>query len=88
MKKTPEQRNHKRPSVRLPETKQRKQLQNKKDEPNSRAPWLKILSEDIDEEHAQDAGRNPLTERNGRRERRDNSLYVAERNSPSGRIIR
>jgi hypothetical protein len=88
VKKTPKKLNHKRPSVQHPETKQRKQVQNKKDKHVARAPWLKILSEDIDEDHAQDGGRNPLTGRNGRREHRDNSLYLAERNSRSGRIVR
>jgi hypothetical protein len=87
MKKSRKQRNRKRSSKRLPHAKQPDTLQKKKVEP-SHSPWLQILPGDIDDVPFHNAGRASISQRNGRRELRDNTLYLAERNLPSGRIVR
>ncbi|HEX3375363.1 MAG TPA: hypothetical protein VHS29_00785 [Candidatus Acidoferrales bacterium] len=87
MKKSRKQQNRKRPSKRIPHAKQRNNLQKKKiDSPHSH--WLQILPGDIEDVPVINTGRGFISQRNGRRERRDNGLYLAERNSSSGRIIR
>jgi len=87
MKKSRKQRNYKRPSKRLPQAKQRNTLQKKKVEA-SHAPWLQILPGEIEDVPFHYAGRRSISPRNGRREVREMSLYVVERNSRNGRVIR
>jgi hypothetical protein len=87
MKKTRKQRNHKRPSKRLPQAKHLHKPQKKKDKP-SHSLWLQILPGDIEDDQFRNAGRGLILKRNGRRELREMSLYVAERNLRSGRNFR
>jgi hypothetical protein len=87
MKKSRKQRNHKRPSKQLPLTKHRKKVPKKKDEP-AHSPWLQIFPRDIEDDPFRNDSRGLSLQRNGRRELREISLYVAERNLPSGRKFR
>jgi hypothetical protein len=88
MKKIRKPHNRKRPARQLPETKQRKNPSDKKDERPARTQWLQILSEEIEEDQAQDAGGNSRPERNGRRATPGMNLYVVERKSESVRRFR
>jgi hypothetical protein len=80
MKKTRKQSNKKRPTRQLSSLKQRKNLQRKKNESPARAQWLQILSEEIEEDQARDAGNHSLLARNGRRSAPEMNLHVVERN--------
>jgi hypothetical protein len=88
MKKTPKQNSHKHPARYLPASKSRKNFRKKKDERSARTQWLQILSEETEEDQAQDAGHHPLPQRNGRRAAPEINLYVVERGLRSARRFR
>jgi hypothetical protein len=87
MKQSRKQHNRKRPSKRLPQAKQDSKQQKKKDK-TIHSPWLQFLPGDKDDDQFRNDSRGLILQRNGRRELRETSLYVAERNLRSGRKFR
>lgn len=87
MRSSRKQNSRKSASKQLPAKKQRKNPEKKNEAPPARTQWLQILSEDVDEDQAQDR-RGPVPARNGRRVAPEMNLYVVERISGRARRFR